>query len=70
MSVRTSSELKLHHIPTAIAKSSITSASTPKSTSLNFLMKSGSDDLYILTCVRYCTTLSESHAKLYVFKIL
>ncbi|KRY40021.1 ADP-ribosylation factor 1-like 2 [Trichinella spiralis] len=50
MSVRTSSELKLHHIPTAVAKSSITSASTPKSTSLNFLMKSGSDDLYILTC--------------------
>ncbi|KRX55719.1 ADP-ribosylation factor 1-like 2 [Trichinella sp. T9] len=31
MSVRTSSELKLHHIPTAVTKSSITSASTPKS---------------------------------------
>ncbi|KRY09472.1 ADP-ribosylation factor 1-like 2 [Trichinella patagoniensis] len=50
MSVRTSSELKLHHIPTAVTKSSITSASTPKSTSINFLIKSGSDDLYILTC--------------------
>ncbi|OUC40697.1 ADP-ribosylation factor family protein [Trichinella nativa] len=50
MSVRTSSELKLHRIPTTITKSSITSASTPKSTSINFLIKSGSDDLYILTC--------------------
>ncbi|KRX25117.1 UPF0468 protein C16orf80 -like protein, partial [Trichinella nelsoni] len=50
MSVRTSSELKLHHIPTLVAKSSITSASTPKSTSINFLIKSGSDDLYIMTC--------------------
>ncbi|KRX25119.1 ADP-ribosylation factor 1-like 2, partial [Trichinella nelsoni] len=49
MSVRTSSELKLHHIPTLVAKSSITSASTPKSTSINFLIKSGSDDLYIMT---------------------
>ncbi|KRY50481.1 ADP-ribosylation factor 1-like 2 [Trichinella britovi] len=47
MSVRTSSELKLHHIPTAVTKSSITSASTPKSTSIHFLIKSGSDDLYL-----------------------
>ncbi|KRZ97913.1 ADP-ribosylation factor 1-like 2 [Trichinella sp. T8] len=40
MSVRTSSELKLHHIPTAVTKSSITSASTPN---LGLM-------IYILTC--------------------
>ncbi|KRZ97911.1 ADP-ribosylation factor 1-like 2, partial [Trichinella sp. T8] len=70
MSVRTSSELKLHHIPTAVTKSSITSASTPKSTSIHFLIKSGSDDLYldmsdtVQRCqsrMRSCTCLSVLH---------
>ncbi|KRZ97912.1 ADP-ribosylation factor 1-like 2 [Trichinella sp. T8] len=70
MSVRTSSELKLHHIPTAVTKSSITSASTPKSTSIHFLIKSGSDDLYLdmSDTVQRCQSRMRSCTCLSLFK--